>query len=51
MTKEVPPNMQSWLRTQRFSDSRFDAAHPNSRFTVSARQCPVLDSNWEHPDV
>ena len=40
MTDEPPKSCISWLRTERFPDSGYDAAHPNSRFTVRASQCP-----------
>lgn len=50
LSDEPPAHLTSWLRTDRFPDSGFDAAHPNSRFTVPARQCPVMDTQWESPE-
>lgn len=43
----VPEAVTSWLRTERYPDSGYDAAHPNSRFTVPAVQCPVIDPQWD----
>lgn len=49
MTKEPPKNLIDW-RGQKWDPSAGKpAAHPNSRFTVSARQNPAIDSDWENP--
>jgi phosphoenolpyruvate carboxykinase (GTP) len=49
MTDDTPPVLSSWLRTDRFPDSGFDAAHANSRFTVPSSQIPCLDPDWMAP--
>lgn len=50
MTKEAPERATSWLRRDWRPDTDMGAAaHPNSRFTAPASQCPIIASNWEDP--
>jgi phosphoenolpyruvate carboxykinase (GTP) len=44
-----PPALTDWLRRPWTPESGRKAAHPNARFTVPARQCPVISSEWENP--
>ncbi|MCP5468976.1 MAG: phosphoenolpyruvate carboxykinase (GTP) [Chlamydiales bacterium] len=44
-----PPKLTSWLREEWTPNSQKPAAHPNSRFTTPASQCPVMDPAWEDP--
>jgi len=45
---EAPPAEQvDWLRRPWTPASGRPAAHPNSRFTAPARQCPVISPRWE----
>ncbi|MDP1879538.1 MAG: phosphoenolpyruvate carboxykinase (GTP) [Parachlamydiaceae bacterium] len=50
MTKEPPLHLINWLGHDWTPASVEKAAHPNARFTVSASQCPVIDSEWENPE-
>ena len=45
-----PAGMTSWLGTVWDPASGKPAAHPNSRFTVSAKQCPIYDPEAENPE-
>jgi phosphoenolpyruvate carboxykinase (GTP) len=47
MSKTPPSHLTDWLSSPWDPASGKPAAHPNSRFTVSIRQCPILDPAWE----
>ena len=49
MSKTAPELLFDWIRRPWTAASRRKAAHPNARFTVPARQCPVIAPEWEDP--
>jgi phosphoenolpyruvate carboxykinase (GTP) len=49
MTEKKPAELVDWLRRPWTPASRRKAAHPNSRFTTPANQCPVIAPEWEDP--
>jgi len=50
LTDEAPPQLIDWEGNPWTPDSGRPAAHPNSRFTVSAAQCPQIASDWDAAD-
>ncbi len=50
MTTHPPDHLTDWRGEDWTPAATASAAHPNSRFTVDASQCPSIASSWEDPE-
>src|SRR4029450_3341175 len=48
LTPPAPARVPDW-QGRPWKPADGPAAHPNSRFTVLAQQCPSIAPNWEEP--
>jgi len=49
MTPQPPPDLLDWQGRDVSAGAQGPAAHPNSRYTVPARQAPRISPHWEDP--
>jgi phosphoenolpyruvate carboxykinase (GTP) len=49
LTEQAPAHLTDWRGNSWTPSSQTPAAHPNSRFTTPAGQCPIIASEWEDP--
>jgi phosphoenolpyruvate carboxykinase (GTP) len=49
LTKEAPAHLTDWQGRDWTPNSPEPAAHPNSRFTVAAANCPTIAEDWDAP--
>eukprot|EP01124_Arcella_intermedia_P029992 TRINITY_DN645_c0_g1_i5.p1 TRINITY_DN645_c0_g1~~TRINITY_DN645_c0_g1_i5.p1 ORF type:complete len:1656 (+),score=462.78 TRINITY_DN645_c0_g1_i5:536-4969(+) len=49
-TKTAPEKLIDWKGAEWTPASTTSASHPQSRFTVPAKQCPVIDPHWDNPN-
>jgi phosphoenolpyruvate carboxykinase (GTP) len=49
LTQSPPDHLVDWTGRDWTPASGTPAAHPNSRFTVSAAQCPSISDDWDDP--
>jgi len=46
---DCPDGTITWTNEKYDPASGKPVAHPNARFTAPAKQCPVIDKDWENP--